>query len=133
MPQIGSFHGACRRIEGYGKALKNDIRQGYGTSVGFAGRGEMIPNEHTYCEIDPKAVDQWGIPVLRFHWRWSRARNQAGEAHARDLHRTSSKPWAASVTGLKNPERETGGISIGGTIIHEAGTVRMGDDPKTAC
>ena len=21
--------------------------------------------------IDPTMVDQWGIPVLRFHWKWS--------------------------------------------------------------
>src|SRR5579863_5060382 len=34
MPQIGSFHGACRANEGYGKALKEYIRAGYGTSVG---------------------------------------------------------------------------------------------------
>jgi choline dehydrogenase-like flavoprotein len=32
--------------------------------------------------------------------------------------------------GLRNPEREGQGISMGGTIIHELGTVRMGADPK---
>ena len=31
----------------------------------------MIPNPDTYCEIDPKVVDKWGIPVLRFHFAWS--------------------------------------------------------------
>ena len=31
----------------------------------------MIPNEKSYCEIDPNVVDRWGIPVLRFHWQWS--------------------------------------------------------------
>jgi choline dehydrogenase-like flavoprotein len=36
------------------------------------------------------------------------------------------------VTGLANPEREADGISVGGTIIHEAGTVVMGADPKTS-
>jgi choline dehydrogenase-like flavoprotein len=34
--------------------------------------------------------------------------------------------------GLRNPEREEGGISVGGTIIHEAGSVRMGDDPRSS-
>jgi choline dehydrogenase-like flavoprotein len=34
--------------------------------------------------------------------------------------------------GLRNPEREERGISVGGSIIHEAGTIRMGDDPKTS-
>ena len=24
-----------------------------------------------FCEIDPDVKDKWGIPVLRFHWRWS--------------------------------------------------------------
>ena len=38
--------------------------------IGLAGRGEMIPNENTYCEIDPNVVDEWGIPVLRFHFQW---------------------------------------------------------------
>ena len=31
----------------------------------------MIPNDDTYCEIDPSVVDKYGIPVLRFHWKWS--------------------------------------------------------------
>ena len=56
---------------GYGTQLKNDYRRLYGATVGFAGRGEMVPNEDCYCEIDPKVVDKWGIPVLRFHWKWS--------------------------------------------------------------
>ena len=31
----------------------------------FDGRGEMIPNQDCYCEINPNEVDQWGIPTLR--------------------------------------------------------------------
>ena len=31
----------------------------------------MIPNANSYCEIDTATVDQWGIPVLRLHFRWS--------------------------------------------------------------
>src|SRR5437773_4186600 len=129
MPQIGSFHGACRAHEGYGKQLKDHIRLGYGTGIGLAGRGEMIPNEHTYCDIDPHAVDQWGIPVLRFHWRWSEHEIK----QAKHMHQTFVniiEAMGGTSTGLRNPERESGGISVGGTIIHEAGTVIMGDDPS---
>src|SRR5689334_24642023 len=47
-------------------------RRYYGSFVYFDGRGEMIPNENSYCEIDPGGTkDKWGIPVLRFHWQWS--------------------------------------------------------------
>ena len=31
----------------------------------------MIPNENCYCELDPDTKDKFGIPVLRFHWKWS--------------------------------------------------------------
>src|SRR5256886_12566135 len=53
----------------YGVKLREDVRRYYGSFVHFDGRGEMIPNEHSYCEIDPSVKDKWGIPVLRFHWR----------------------------------------------------------------
>src|SRR6267378_7663206 len=68
---VGMFHGLCHDEEGYGAQLKKRARQVYGTTIGFAGRGEMLPNPDTYCEIDPDVVDQWGIPALRFHFKWS--------------------------------------------------------------
>ena len=71
MPGVGMFDGLCHEEEGYGAQLKKRARQVYGTYIGFAGRGEMIPNPDTYCEIDPDVVDQWGIPALRFHFKWS--------------------------------------------------------------
>jgi len=131
LPGVGSFHGACRRHEGYGKALKAKIREEYGTVIGLAGRGEMIPNEHSYCEIDPNVVDRFGIPVLRFHWRWSEHEIKQAR-HMHDTFVQIIETMGGQVMGLRNPEREQGGISVGGTIIHEAGTVRMGDDPKVS-
>ena len=82
MPGMGSFAGECRRHEGYGKDLKDSIRNRYGANVGMAGRGEQIPNENTFCEIDPDVVDQFGIPVLRFHFQWTDAElKQAAHMH----------------------------------------------------
>ena len=131
MPQVGTFHSACRRHQGYGKALKDKIRQEYGSFIGLSGRGEMIPNEHTYCEIDPQVVDRYGVPVLRFHFRWSEHELKQAR-HMRDTFAQIIDTLGGSVFGLRNPEREEHGISVGGTIIHEAGTIRMGDDPKSS-
>lgn len=128
MPQVGSFGNVVRRHEGYGAALKKNIREEYGCYVGFSGRGEMIPNENSYCEIDPNVVDRYGIPVLRFHWRWSEHELK----QVSHMHRTFTsliETMGGTVVGLRNPEREGQGISMGGTIIHELGTVRMGKDP----
>jgi choline dehydrogenase-like flavoprotein len=125
MPEIGSFHGACRRHEGYGRALKEAIRREYGSFVHLAGRGEMIPNEYTYCEIDPHVVDRWGIPVLRFHFRWSEQELKMVE-HMRQTFTEILETMGGKVV------RADRGISTGGTIIHELGTIRMGDDPRSS-
>jgi choline dehydrogenase-like flavoprotein len=128
MPGVGSYHGAARRY-GYGADMKKKIREGYGCGVGFAGRGEMIPNIHSYCEIDPAVVDQWGIPVLRFHFKWT----DYEWKQARHMEKTFAQiieGMGGRVTGLSAAQRESQGISVPGTIIHEVGTTRMGATAK---
>jgi choline dehydrogenase-like flavoprotein len=128
MPQVGSYHGAARRY-GYGAGMKASIRKGYGCGVGFAGRGEMIPNIHSYCEIDPQVVDEWGIPVLRFHFKWT----DYEWKQARHMEKTFAEiieTMGGKVTGLSAAQRESDGISIPGSIIHEVGTARMGASAK---
>src|SRR5262245_29429251 len=71
MPSVGSVEGMADFAGGYGRKLKEDMRRYYGSFVGLSGRGEMIPNEDSYCEIDPHGKDRLGIPTLRFHWKWS--------------------------------------------------------------
>ncbi len=131
MPMFGKFHDVCKRYEGYGTTLKQRCRTMYGTTIGFSGRGEMIPNKDCYCEIDPYVVDQWGIPVLRFHWKWSDNELKM----ARDMQQTFREIVDAAggsyVEPKLDPERPFN-IFEGGAIIHEVGAVRMGADPKTS-
>src|SRR6201991_5210218 len=35
-----------------GDALRGKLRQRFGSTIGFNGRGEMIPNDDCYCELD---------------------------------------------------------------------------------
>jgi len=133
MPGVGDFDDLCEQYEGYGASLKQKCRAMYGTVIGFGGRGEMIPNERSYCEIDPDLVDQWGIPVLRFHWQWGDNEIRM----ARDMQETFRSIIAtAGGTYLTKANPEGGsrpyGITDGGVIIHELGTVRMGNNPKTS-
>jgi choline dehydrogenase-like flavoprotein len=116
---------------GYGKALKNEYRRFYGATVSFAGRGEMIPNKDSYCEIDPNVVDKWGIPVLRFSFKWSDHEiNQA--RHMQETFRALIKEMGGYPLS-QMPSREQGyGIEAGGRIIHEVGVTRMGKDPNTS-
>jgi len=116
---------------GYGKELKNDYRRLYGATVNFAGRGEMVPNADSYCEIDPNVVDKWGIPVLRFHYKWSDYElNQV--KHMQETFRAIIQEMGGTPTSPM-PSKEDGyGIAAGGRIIHEVGVTRMGSNPSTS-
>ena len=128
MPGIGSFWGECRQHEGYGQDLKDSIRNHYGTNVGFAGRGEQIPNENTYCDLDPDVVDQYGTPVLRFHFKWTDAELKQAQ-HMHDTFQSILETMGGKPTRPRPDFLAGQGISVGGEIIHELGTVRMGNDP----
>ena len=120
-----------REIGGYGANLKADYRKFYGATVNLAGRGEMIPNENCYCEIDPTTVDKWGIPVLRFHWKWTdHEHNQV--KHMQETFRAIFAAMGATPTSPMPSKERAYGISTGGSIIHELGVTRMGNDPKTS-
>lgn len=54
----------------YGAALREQMRRRFGGYFYFGANGEMIPNEGTYIDVDPRVKDKWGIPVVRFHWKW---------------------------------------------------------------
>lgn len=110
---------------GYGKALKDEYRRYYGSTIGFSGRGEQIPNADSYCELDPTVKDRYGIPVLRFHWKWQDHEYQQVR-HMQETFRALIREMGGEPMG-DMPTRERGyGIANGGAIIHELGCVRMG-------
>jgi choline dehydrogenase-like flavoprotein len=114
----------------YGKKLKQEVRRYYGTFVSFAGRGETIPSDRSYCELDPETVDQWGIPVLRFHCRWSDHELR----QAAHMHRTFAEIIHGMGGRTIEPVHTDGAraIQAPGEIIHEVGAARMGDEPRTS-
>ncbi|HEU4643013.1 MAG TPA: GMC family oxidoreductase [Gemmatimonadaceae bacterium] len=132
-PEYGSMDGiqSLPPGGGYGKALKEDYRRYFGATVGFSGRGEMVPNERSYCELDPDTVDRWGIPVLRFHWEWSDHEKRQVK-HMQETFRSIIGAMGGTPLSPMPAAEKGWGIADGGRIIHELGCVRMGDDPKTS-
>ncbi len=118
---------------GYGAGLKDDLRRFYGAYIGMAGRGEPIPLESNYCEIDPDKVDKYGIPTLRFHYKWSDDEVKQAK-HMQDTFEEIIHSMGGIPLGPKpGPNTNHGyGLEAPGKIIHEVGTVRMGNDPKTS-
>jgi choline dehydrogenase-like flavoprotein len=114
---------------GYGDVLRSDMKKYYGSTIGFSGRGESVAMKSNYCEIDPNKVDKYGVPVLRFNYKWTDYEIKQAK-HMQDtfeeiIHNMGgqplwNKPGIESNYGLTKP----------GEIIHEVGTTRMGKNPK---
>ncbi len=115
---------------GFGASLKDDYRRFYGVGFGMAGRGTAIARADNYCEIDPTVVDKFGIPVLRFHYKWSDYEIQQAK-HMQDTFQSIMHEMGA-IYGPAEGKETNYGLEAPGRIIHEVGTVRMGDDPKTS-
>ncbi|HVB28354.1 MAG TPA: GMC family oxidoreductase [Terriglobia bacterium] len=131
MPAVETFQGTERFVGGgYGAEFKRAARKLYGSFIFLGCRGEMIPNEHCYCEIDKNMVDEWGVPALKFHWKWSDDEILMAK-HSQETFREIIETAGGEVTKWAGRE-ENWGISRGGEIIHEVGTTRMGNDRNTS-
>lgn len=118
-------------IGGYGDKLRDDVKRFYGAFINMAGRGESIAQYENRCEIDPDVVDQWGIPVLRFHYKWTDYERLQAK-HMNETFESIIDALGGQILGeTPGPEKDYGLLSPG-QIIHEVGTTRMGNDPKTS-
>ncbi len=130
MPSVGSMASLAGFVGGYGTKMKEDMRRYYGSFIGLSGRGEMIPNENSYCEIDPAGKDRWGIPTLRFHWQWSDHETRQA-AHMQKTFAAIIEEMGGKVMG--KPELDgRKAIAPGGFIIHEIGGAIMGTNAKNS-
>ncbi len=132
-PGAGFFGGMHRYPPGggWGRELKDNYRKYWGSTIGFSGRGEMIPNDGTFCELDPTMKDAFGIPVLKFHWQWTdHEYNQV--RHMQQTFRALVEAMGGQVFSTMPTRQQGYGIAAGGQIIHELGGTKMGNDPGTS-
>jgi choline dehydrogenase-like flavoprotein len=129
MPDMGTA-GEVSSLVGnaWGKKYKEEARRYYGTFVDIHARGEMIPNEKSFIELDPVKKDQYGIPVLRFHFQWSDHEiKQVGH-----MQKSFAELIEASGGVLTNPVPTDPSkvMTAGGSVNHEMGVARMSADAK---
>jgi len=125
-----AVNGKKKEAGGYGASLKEDYRYFWGANVGMAGRGEGIAFRENTCLIDPNTVDKYGIPVLKFNVKWSDYEIKQAK-HMKETFKEIMYNMGAVITsGGDDDEKNNWGLETPGRIIHEAGTVRMGDDPN---
>ena len=121
----GDFPGRAAEARGFGKGFKSSVRKYYPATFGLGGFGEVLPRKENRIALDDTVKDAWGIPVIRFNYRFSDNETRM----AKDMADTAEEMLrTAGAEDIKvNREMLTPGWSI-----HEIGTARMGDDPKTS-
>ncbi|MEO8025900.1 MAG: GMC family oxidoreductase [Bryobacteraceae bacterium] len=109
---------------GFGKGYKEQVRNGY-WDVTLLGFGECLASKDNRVEIDRERVDAWGVPVLKMQMEY-------GDNEKR-IHRDAQEQGAQMLeaAGAKDVKMY-GEVSTPGFCIHETGTARMGNDPKTS-
>lgn len=125
--RVPGTNGEKKKAGGYGVELMNDVKRFYGATLGMSGRGESIPRANNRCTIDSETVDKFGIPVLKFDYKWSEEEIKQA-AHMQDTFEEIITSLGGIPLGDKPGEDSNYGLTNPGQIIHEVGTTRMGDD-----
>jgi choline dehydrogenase-like flavoprotein len=113
---------------GFGLKYKKRIKELYPAGVEMGGYGEGLPFESNYLEIDPDGLtDRWGIPQVRFH---TNAEYEHAFAIRDQMYDEIERIMRASGAEIF-PYEKTGPYPLG-SVTHEAGGCRMGDDPRTS-
>ncbi|CAD0007274.1 GMC oxidoreductase [Flavobacterium salmonis] len=110
---------------GIGASLKAQLQTPGKWTISLGGRGEVLPNYENKITLDPQNLDQWGLPLVKVHFEYS------SNELAMMEHMTKSSEEILTKAGFTN----VGSYRTSpppGSAVHEMGTARMGNDPKTS-
>ena len=108
-----------------GSEFKDAICEPGSWRIGATGFGEILPYHENKIYLDKNRKDKWGLPVLAMD-----AELKDNEMKMRVAIKEELKEML-DAAGVKNLSTYDSGHAIGHGI-HEMGTARMGNDPKTS-
>ena len=109
----------------WGQAHKDFMRSYYRRAIAVQGPTQEMPMFAARVEVDPAVRDHWGIPVARL----------SGDKHPHTIEigtfaAGKAEEWLKEAGAVRTWKKLPGPGLTGGQ--HQAGTCRMGDDPKTS-
>jgi choline dehydrogenase-like flavoprotein len=110
---------------GFGAAYKKKVRDEAGAYIHLGGFGEVLPRYESHVDLDPEVRDRWGIPVLRFQYRFG----DNEKAMCDDMAESAKEMLEEAGIDVVHLNKR---ILTEGWSIHELGTARMGTDAKTS-
>ena len=113
------------KLAGFGHGYKRKVREHAGAFLYMYGLGEVLPRYENRVELDPHVKDAWGIPVLRFSYKYGDNEKKM----CADMVASMQEAFATSGFEVTRVDRDP---LTEGSSVHELGTARMGTDPKTS-
>lgn len=110
---------------GFGKDFKAQLTQPGSWTVWMGGWGECLPYHENRIALSESEKDQWGLPLIKINFSFGDNENKMMQ----HIQKTAAEMLVSA--GFEDV------VSFnyrkpGGTTIHEMGTARMGNDPKTS-
>lgn len=112
------------RLHGYGAAYKERVRKMQPGYLMLGAFGKTEGRAGNRVSVDPRHVDEYGIPIPVVHYRFSE--NDFG------LWRDQNRSLMEICSNLKGEVYPDFGEAPGGFASHEVGTIRMGKNPKSS-
>ena len=109
----------------WGREHKEFVRDAYRRTIVVMGPVQEMPLADARVQVDPKVKDHWGIPVARL--------SGGRHPHTIEIGRyvaDKAEEWLKEAGAVQTWKRAPGKSLSGGQ--HQAGTCRMGNDPKTS-
>ncbi len=120
------LYGHAFLLPEFGNAWRQRVRSDIPYYFGIEAQGECLPRKDNYVTLDPHKKDAWGIPVLHIVSSYGENEHAMARAMRADL---SAILDEMKLTEITPPSEQ---LSVFGKNIHECGTARMGNDPKTS-
>ena len=120
------LYGHAFLLPEFGDAWRQRVRQDIPYYFGIGAQGECLPRRENYVTLDPHKKDAWGIPVLHIVSSYGENENAMAKAMRADISAVLQEMKLSEIT----PPGER--LSVFGKNIHECGTARMGNHPKTS-
>ena len=119
------FPGNAMETPGFGSSYKKTVRDFSGAFIEMGAFGEVLARYENYVDLDPAVKDRWGIPALRFHYKFGDNEKKMAE----DMADTAQEMFTEAGLEIVGVNRR---VLTEGWSIHELGTARMGADSKTS-
>ena len=114
------------------KDTVKNLKLAYAVPIGGTAINENLQSTPLVEDGYMYVVDQWGIPVLRFHWKWSDNEIKMAKDMQETYRAIIEAAGGTYITTARVDAAHPYGIADGGVIIHEVGAVRMGEHRTTS-